>query len=355
VDQIAIIGLPNSGKSSLFQALTGQEVVIAPFAFSTKVNSVGVSFIYDWRLFRLAEISSSRKVVQAAVEFSDLAVKKTNAIFDSQLVATLRQQDAFCIVLRAFKNELVESDADIDKAYEQIKQELILADLTLIEGQLSKASKSKPKDAREKNIIELLNTLKQTLENEEFPNNDLKTSEAKKLLSSFSFLTLKDFFVVINVSEDQLGQSSKIVEDFVNKSGVDSFKVIALCAQLEAELVLMDQSAKKEMLDAYLLSEPASNAVTALAQRASNKLTFFTTGEKETRAWLFKSGMNVQECAGVIHSDLQKGFIKAEVVSFTDLDQAGSLENAHKQGKVRLEGREYLVKDGDILEIRFNI
>lgn len=355
MDKVAILGLSNSGKSSLFKALTGQDVLIAPFAHSTKSNVVGIANIYDRRLERLAEINHSKKVVNACLEFTDFAIAKTNTLFDSKLVENLRQQDAFLFLLRAFKNIDVESEDDPLKAYEIIKQELILTDLAIVESQLVKAKKGKPKDIQEKNTLEALEEFKTLLEKEQLPSEEFKNEEKKRLFSSFGFLTLKDFFVVINISEEDIIKADTISETFREKAGLPATNVISICAKLEAELVGLDPTEATEILQTYNLEELASNKIGRCAQLASKKHTFFTSGPKETRAWLFRQGSTVLQCAGIIHSDLQRGFIKAVVVSYDDLDQLGSFEEAHKKGKVRLEGKEYQVRDGDVIEIRFNV
>jgi len=356
VERLGLVGLPNSGKSSLFNALTGANAAVASHPFSTTETTVGIAQVPDERLWKLAEMSESRKVVPAGVEFVDIAAlakgASTGEGLGNKFLGSLREVDALVFVLRAFEDPTVPtaSGGDPDPAEDlaTLEFELVLADLAAVQGRLHRQQKAAKGDKSLLSEIAALEKAQGFLD-EGTPLYRAKFApEERELLRQSFLLTTKGILTVVNISEDQLDDAAKLAEPF----GDDA---VAVSVQLEAEAARLDPEERTEMLEGLGLGEGVVPRVAAAAYHLLGRRTFLTTGDKESRAWTFRAGARAPECAGVIHSDLQRGFIRAEVIRWDELLDIGSWNRAKELGKLRVEGKEYEVQDGDVLEIRFNV
>jgi GTP-binding protein YchF len=352
VERIGIVGLPNSGKSSLFNALTGGNAVVASHPFSTTETSVGIAQVYDERLLKLAEMSASRKVVAATIEFADQAGLVAGASggegLGNKFLAGIREVDAICLVLRAFEDENVVGDTDPLADLETLELELVLADATTVSNNLDKRRRAAKGDKSLLGEVEALEAVDGILQQGTPLWNANVSAEHLAALTTFGLLTAKRVLRVVNIGDDQLDRAEEIVAPI----GEDA---LAVCVQLEAEAAQLDPGGKAELMEGFGLGEGALPRVTRAAYHLLGRRTFLTTGDTESRAWTFRAGAKAPECAGVIHSDLQRGFIRAECIRWDELLELGSWSKAKEAGKLRVEGKEYEVQDGDVLEIRFNV
>jgi GTP-binding protein YchF len=358
MEKLGLIGLPNAGKSSLFNALTGGNAVVAPHPFSTVETTVGVAHVPDDRLDRLAAMSASRKVVNATAEFVDIAGLVAGAAggegMGNRFLAGVREVDALVLVLRAFADEGVVGDSDPLDALQILELELVLADAASAEGQLERRRRAAKGD---KSLVGEVAVLEAALVelNDGTPIFRSKLSaEQRVALRPFFLLTAKPVLAVINLGEDQLGDAEALAAPVREALG-DAGEVMAASVQLEAEMSRLDPSERAEMLEGLGLGTGALPRVIRAAYDILGLQTFLTTGEDESRAWTFRAGAKAPECAGVIHTDLQRGFIRAEVIRWDELLELGSWHKAKEAGKLRIEGKEYPVQDGDVLEVRFNV
>ena len=359
VDRVGLVGLPNSGKSSLFNALTGGDAVVASHPFSTIETEVGVAHVPDPRVDSLAKMSESRKIVYVGFEVVDIAAigkggEKGDAL-GGRFLAGVREVDALCLVLRSFEDDNVPGDCDPLAALSVIELELVLADMATLEQQLTKKrSRIAPVDpavaAGLKAAPAALSVLEQGTP---LYRSSLRVGD-REALRPFFLLTDKPTMAVVNVGEDELATGDELVSS-VEKEVGSAVDVLAVSVQLEAEAARLDPAGRAELLEGLGLGQGAVVRVAQAAFDILGKWVFLTTGEDESRAWVFRRGAKAPECAGVIHSDLQRGFIKADVIRWDELLEFGSLVAARSKGKVRLEGKEYSVHDGDVLEIRFNV
>lgn len=367
MERLGLLGLPNSGKSTLFNALTGLDVPVAPHPFSTTETAVGIAQVPDDRVERLAEMSASRKVVHATVEVTDIAalVKGSTAGegLGSQFLGALREVDALCYVLRAFEDENVPGSSDPASDLETLELELVLADLASVQSRVERQRKAARADASLAPEVVALEKAGSVLE-EGVPlyRSGLAEADLRLLAPSF-LLTNKPALAVVNVGEDQLDlDAASLLRDFAasgsperTEATGDGLPVLAVSAQLEMEAARLDPAERTELLEGLGLGAGVVPRVAAAAYALLGRRTFLTTGDKETRAWTFRAGARAPECAGVIHSDLQRGFIRAEVIRWDDLLEIGSWAKARELGRLRVEGKDYEVQDGDVLEIRFNV
>jgi GTP-binding protein YchF len=358
VERFGFVGLPNAGKSSLYNALTGGSALAAPYAFATVDPNVGVAKVFDDRLDRLAEMSKSRNVVHAAVQFTDIGGLVEGAHkgegLGNRFLAGIREVDAIVYVLRAFADPDVPGPVDPLEALGVLEVELAMADLDSAERQLDKrrrVAKSGDKSAADE--VAALEAAVASLEKGvPIYRSDLTEAQRAELKPIF-LLTNKPVLAVVNVGEEQLDDVESVVAPV--RAELAGGEAIGVCIQLEAEAAQLDDADRHEMLDAYGLGEGALPRFVRAAYHALGLRTFFTTGEKESRAWTFRAGAKAPECAGVIHTDFQRGFIRAETIQWDELLAAGSWSAAREQGKVRSEGKDYVAQDGDVMEFRFNV
>ena len=358
LERIGLVGLANSGKSSLFNALTNGAVAVAAHPFSTTETTTGVAIVPDSRLDALARISQSRKVVAAHFELTDIAGlvagSSTGEGLGNRFLAGVREMDALCLVVRAFKDPNVPGEDDPVVALSVLELELVMADLATCETQLERRRRSARADKSQAAGVAILEEAARVLgEGTPIYRAGLPADTMDGLRSAF-LLTDKPVFAVVNMGEDQLAEAAEIEAAVSEALGPQSL-VLAVSVKLEAELALLEAEERAEMLEGLDLGEGALPRVARAAYNILGRRTFFTTGDKESRAWTFRAGAKAPECAGVIHSDLQRGFIRAEVIHWDELLEIGSWNAAKSLGKIRLEGKDYEVKDGDVLEIRFNV
>lgn len=358
MERLGLVGLPNSGKSSLFNALTGGRALVANHPFSTTESSSGIAKVPDERLEALAAMSASRKVVHTGVEIVDVAGLAAGASggegLGNKFLGGLRETDALCMVLRGFDDDQVPGGSDPLEDLSTLDLELVMADMSSLEGQLDrrrKTSRSDPSQARE---LPYWEEALQHLQAGTPLHRAGLSPEAIEALKGAFLLTAKPVLLVANLGEERLGDAERVREQLVKAAG-GSAEVVTLCVQLEAEAAQLPEEDRAELLSGLGLGEGALAVLARAAYHLLGRRTFFTTGDKESRAWTFRAGAKAPECAGVIHSDLQRGFIRAEVIDWKELLEIGSWSAARAAGRLRVEGKDYEVADGDVLEIRFNV
>lgn len=358
MERLGIVGLPNSGKSSLFNALTGGSALVAAHPFSTTETTQGVAQVADDRLGKLAAMSQSKKVVPASVEFVDIAGLVAGAAagegLGNRFLAGIREADALCLVLRAFEDPNVVGDHDPLGDLGVLELELVLADAGTVDSQIDKKRKAAKSDKSLQGEVDALERAKAELEAGTPIYRSSLGPEDRAALKGFFLLTNKPVLAVVNLGEDQIAEAESVVKPVADElAGYGD--VLGVSVALEAEAAQLDPAERSELLEGLGLGEGALPRVARAAYHLLGRRTFFTTGEKESRAWTFRAGAKAPECAGVIHSDLQRGFIRAEVIHWDELLEIGSWSRAKDVGKLRVEGKDYEVVDGDVLEIRFNV
>jgi hypothetical protein len=361
MERLGLVGLPNSGKSSLFNALTGASVTVAAHPFSTTESSVGIAQVPDDRLERLAEMSESRKVVPAGVEFVDIAAlvkgANTGEGLGNRFLGSLREVDALVYVLRAFEDPSVSGGSDPDDDLATLEFELVLADLASVQGRIHRQEKAAKGDRSLLPEVEALRRAEPVLDEGTPIYRSRLSADDRELLRPSFLLTNKPILVVVNIGEDQIEDGAKAAAPFGSGVGgvPQETEAMAVCVQLEAEAARLDPDERSELLEGLGLGDGVVPRVARAAFHLLGRRTFLTTGDKESRAWTFRAGAKAPECAGVIHTDLQRGFIRAEVIRWDELLGIGSWARAKEAGRLRVEGKEYEVQDGDVLEIRFNV
>ena len=360
-----IVGLPNVGKSTLFNAITKKNILAANYPFATIDPNVGIVTVPDERLAKLEEMYIPDRLIATSYEFTDIAGLVKGASLGEGLgnkfLSHIREVDAIVEVVRCFDDNNiihVENTVDPVRDIEIINLELILSDLEILNNRIDKIKK-KAETNRDKEALEELNILKRAKENLEknIPLRLVEFSEEEMTaLSSFAFLTIKPMIYLANVSEDDVAKEDN---DYVKKVKEYAFKenskVIKMCAKLESELSELNDDDKKEMLNAVGIEESGLDKLIKETYDLLGLATYFTVGSDEVRAWTFKKGMNAKKCAGIIHTDFEKGFIKAEVMSYDDLIKYGSEQKVKEAGRARLEGKDYIMQNGDICYFRFNV
>ena len=358
---IGIVGLPNAGKSTLFNALTKNDVLAANYPFATIEPNVGVVGVPDSRLEKLAEIFGSERILPATVEFVDIAGIVRGASegegMGNKFLSHIRDSDAICQVTRVFRDEdvtHVDGEVNPKSDIETISIELILADLQTVEKALPRLDKESRKD---KSLVPQFEEAKKAKEALENGAGVLNAGLDLEALRDLHLLTAKRFLYVFNCDSDELND-----EDLKAKMRelVAPAEAVFLDAKSEAELVELGDDEEAEQMRAEMLAdlgieEPGLDQLARVGFDTLGLQTYLTAGPKEARAWTIKKGATAPEAAGVIHTDFQKGFIKAEIVSFDDLVAAGSMNDAKAAGKVRMEGKDYVMADGDVVEFRFNV
>lgn len=354
---IGIAGLPNVGKSTLFNALTRATVLAANYPFATIDPNVGVVPLPDPRLKKLTEMFNSAKTVPATVSFVDIAGIVKGASqgegLGNQFLANIREADAICQVTRVFSDpDVVHVDGKIDPAsdIETISMELVLADLQTLEKAVPRLEKEVRGRKTEPEVLAEVKKAQAILEDGALLSAHDELD--KELLKEFQLMTLKPFIYVFNMDADQLldeGQRQEL------ESLVAPAKAIFLDAQFEADLVELDEEDAREMLEESGQSESGLDQLARVGFDTLGLQTYLTAGEKESRAWTIHKGWTAPQAAGVIHSDFERGFIKAEIIGFDELVELGSIHAAREAGKLRQEGKEYVMQDGDVVEFRFNV
>lgn len=359
-----IVGLPNVGKSTLFNAITKKNILAANYPFATIDPNVGIVMVPDERIENLKNMYNPERTIFTSFEFTDIAGLVKGASngegLGNKFLSHIREVDAICHVVRCFENENiihVENGIDPIRDIEIINVELAISDLEIINSRIGKISKKAQTNRDKEALIELetLNKAKTVLE-EGTPLRLIQFSkDERQLLKNFSLITLKPVIYLANVSEEDLTSTNKyvdLVSEYGKKEGAQTIKI---CAKLESELSELDGEEKKEMLNVIGIEESSLDKLIKTTYEILGLATYFTVGSDEVRAWTFKRGMNAKECAGIIHTDFEKGFIKAEVISYKDLIECGSELKVREMGRARLEGKDYLMQDGDICHFRFNV
>lgn len=357
MERFGFVGLPNAGKSSLYNALAGGGALAAPYAFATTEPNIGVARVPDDRLGRLAEMSASRRVVPASVEFADIGGLVEGASqgegLGNKFLAGIREVDAIVFVLRAFRDDDVPGPRDPLEHLRVVEVELALADLDTGERQLDKLRRASKGDRSLGATVESLDrAVDQLAEGVPLYRSDLSADDRAEL-RPFFLLTDKPVLAVVNLDEEQVVDPGPVLDPVVAE--LDGAEVIGMCIQLEAEAALLPEADRAEMLEGLGLGEGALPRFVRGANHLLGLRTYFTTGEKESRAWTFRAGSSAPECAGRIHTDFQRGFIRAETIRWDVLLAEGSWARARESGLVRSEGKDYRPQDGDVMEFRFNV
>ncbi len=358
MERFGFVGLPNAGKSSLYNALAGGGALAAPYAFATTDPNVGVAKVPDHRLDALAAMSSSRNVVHASVQFVDIGGLVEGASkgegLGNRFLANIREADAVVYELRAFVDDDVPGPSDPLEHLRVVELELTLADLESVENQVTKRRKAAKNDRTIADEVAALEAAEVILGEGTPLYRSRLDAEQRELIKPYFLLTNRPVLAVVNVGDDQLDDMASLVAP-VEAEMAGHAEVLGMCVQLEAEAAQLDADERVEMLDALGLGEGAMPRFLGAAYHLLGLRTFLTTGEKESRAWTFKAGWKAPQCAGVIHTDFERGFIRAEAIYWEELIELGSWAKAREVGKLRTEGKDYEVADGDVLEFRFNV
>ena len=359
-----IVGLPNVGKSTLFNAITKKNILAANYPFATIDPNVGIVTVPDKRLEYLAKKEMPEKVVPTSYEFIDIAGLVKGASkgegLGNKFLSHIREVDAICEVVRCFEDANithVEGNVDPIRDIEIINLELIFCDLEVVETRLEKIEKKAvtTKDKEALKEVDVLKKVKESLE-KNIPARRLDyDEEEEKILKNFSLLTKKPIIYMANVSEEDIINGNDFVEKVREYASKENAKVVMLSAKVESELSELNDEDRVLFLEDLGITESGLDKLIKATYELLGLETFFTVGKDECRAWTFKKGMKAPECAGIIHSDFEKGFIRAEVTSYDDYEKYGGEKEAKENGKMRLEGKEYLMQDGDIVYFRFNV
>ncbi len=364
--KLGIVGLPNVGKSTLFNSLTKAGAQAANYPFCTIDPNVGVVAVPDERIELLGKMYNSKKITPATVDFVDIAGLVKGASkgegLGNQFLANIRECDAIVHVVRCFEDSnVIHVDGSVDpvRDIETINLELIFSDLEILERRIAKVSKTARMDKGAAKELELLNRIKETLEKDRpASDTEVKDEEEESLIKSYGLLTLMPVIFAANVMDSDLaddGASNPHVKAVREWAEEHNSEVFVISAEIEAEIAELSDDERAEFLEGLGLSKPGLDKLIEASYRTLGLMSFLTAGEDETRAWTIKKGTKAPQAAGKIHSDFERGFIKAEVVNYEDLLREGSLSAAKEKGIVRMEGKDYVVRDGDVILFRFNV
>ena len=362
--KIGIVGLPNVGKSTLFNAITNAGAECANYPFCTIEPNVGIVPVPDERLDVLTKMYDAKKTTHAVIEFVDIAGLVKGASkgegLGNKFLSHIREVDSIVEVVRCFEDpNIVHVDGSIEpkRDIETINLELIFADLETIEKRIDNVKKKLKADKKYAQELELLERIKATLESGKSARTMDFNEEEQEMLKDVYLLTIKPILYIANVSEDQLSNplEDKYVDQVVEYAKGEKAEVIPLCVKIEEELASLDGEDKQEMLEALELKESGLDKVIRASYNLLGLMSFLTAGEPEVRAWTIKKGTKAPEAAGKIHSDMERGFIRAEIVSYDDLIREGSMNAVKEKGLLRSEGKDYVMQEGDIVLFRFNV
>ena len=364
--KLGIVGLPNVGKSTLFNSLTKAGAESANYPFCTIDPNVGVVAVPDERLDVLTKMHNSAKTVPAVIEFVDIAGLVKGASkgegLGNQFLANIRETDAIVHVVRCFEDtNVIHVDGSVDpvRDIETINLELIFSDIEVLERRIAKTSRGAKNDKKLAKEYDFQNKLKEFLEGGNMASSFECADEDEELwMSEYNLLTAKPVIYAANVSEDDLADDAAdnpMVNDVRELAKKEGSQVFVICAQIEQEIAELDDDEKKEFLEDLGLKESGLEKLIKASYELLGLISYLTSGEQETRAWTIKKGTKAPQAAGKIHSDFERGFIRAEVVSYDALHELGSMQAAKEKGLVRSEGKEYVMQDGDVVLFRFNV
>lgn len=363
--KLGIVGLPNVGKSTLFNSLTKAGAESANYPFCTIDPNIGVVTVPDERLPILRDIYKSEKILPAIIEFVDIAGLVKGASkgegLGNQFLSNIREVDAIVHVVRCFDDSNVvhvEGSVDPERDIETINLELIFSDLEILERRISKASRGAKNDKEQAKELDLLERLKAHLEEGNMAKTIMADDEEAKILSTYNLLTAKSVIYAANVKEEDLqdeGANNEYVKAVKKIASNENSEVFVISARIEQEIAELDEDEKRMFLEELGLAESGLEKLIKASYRLLGLTSYITAGPKEIRAWTIKIGTKAPEAAGKIHSDFERGFIRAEIVNYDHLVECGSYNAAKEKGLVRLEGKEYVVQDGDVILFRFNV
>jgi GTP-binding protein YchF len=361
--QIGIVGLPVAGKTTLFSTLTGQNISTLHEGRKIEVHR-GVVKVPDQRLDGLAEIFQSKKQILANIEYIEVGgIEKERAKtqgFDPQFLQVLKTTDMLCVVVRAFENEYhphPEGNIDPLRDLQIVETEFLLSDLSIVENRIDKLEKElqKSKDEEGFKELELMKRCLPYLELEKSLREVDFTEDEELQLRGFQFLSAKPMIVVLNIGEKEIGKEDEILSKFTEYQDKPNLSIISLSVEIEQEISLLENEDAQLFLSDLGIQEPALNKLIRTSYDLLNLISFFTHNEDECRAWTIKKGTNAQKAAGAIHTDFEKGFIRAEVINYNQFMEHKSITKCRDLGLLKLEGKNYIVQDGDIITIRFNV
>src|SRR4030042_875846 len=363
---IGIIGLPQSGKTTVFNALTGGKTETASHTITALSPHIGIAHVPEPRLRVLADLFHLPKIVFPEAKYTDIGASVKNLAMDKgiggQLLNQLSTVDALICVIRSFKDESIphpQGSLDIKRDIDTLNLELVFSDLAILERRLEKLETSlkAAKPGEQQSFLhekDILTGFKTELENNK-PLRMLSLEPAARFIANYQFLTAKPILILINIGEDQLQQTTSIETEYNSRFSDMKCTVAALCGKLEMELAQLEETAAQEFRNEYGLKESGRERIIKISYKLLDIITFFTMNQNEVRGWSIKKGTNAQKAAGKIHTDMEKGFIRAECINIGELAECGSIAEARKRGQLRIEGKDYIIQDGDVVNILFNV